>query len=126
VRGDGLRSACVDRHYHPHTLIFFGPNADFLEDVKTIIDQGDIRNVKTVACHYPEIMSEKTSIKSLIVAEKIRLNDAIAAYNNLMADLVSGKAVYEVLSDRAIERRLMACKARILSLVQTRWREGYS
>jgi hypothetical protein len=61
-------------------------------------------------------MSEKTSIKSLIVAEKIRLNDAIAAYSNLMADLVSGKAVYEVLSDRAIESRLMACKARILAL----------
>jgi hypothetical protein len=66
--------------------------------------------------HQGKTMSDKTGIKALIVAEKIRLNDAISGYNNLMADLVSGKAVYEIFSDRAMENRVLACKSRILSL----------
>jgi hypothetical protein len=66
--------------------------------------------------HQGKIMSDKTGIKALIVAEKIRLNDAISGYNNLLADLVSGKAVYEIFSDRAMENRVLACKSRILSL----------
>src|SRR5580704_3372492 len=61
-------------------------------------------------------MTEKTGIKALIVAQKIRLNDAISAYNNLMADLVSGKAVYETFSDRAIENRVLASKSRVLAM----------
>jgi phage terminase Nu1 subunit (DNA packaging protein) len=55
VRSDGLRSLCIDRHYQPQTLIFFGPNIEFLEgEAKAIIDQGDIRNLNTIACHYSQ------------------------------------------------------------------------
>jgi hypothetical protein len=53
VRSDGLRSLCIDRHYQPHTLLFYGPNIEFLEgEAKAIIDQGDIRNLNIIACHY--------------------------------------------------------------------------
>jgi hypothetical protein len=53
VRSDGLRSLCIDRHYQPHTLLFYGPNIEFLEgEAKAIIDQEDIRNLNIIACHY--------------------------------------------------------------------------
>jgi hypothetical protein len=55
VQSNGLRSLCIDRHYQPQTLLFFGPNIEFLKrEAKAIIDQGDIRNLNTIACHYSQ------------------------------------------------------------------------
>jgi hypothetical protein len=61
-------------------------------------------------------MKEKIDYKAAITAEKVRLNNLIADYNNLVADLTSGAAIYAARADRAVEGRMMACKTRILGL----------
>jgi hypothetical protein len=61
-------------------------------------------------------MKKTIDYKAAITAEKVRLNNLIADYNNLVADLTSGAAVCSARADRAVEGRVMACKTRILGL----------
>jgi hypothetical protein len=61
-------------------------------------------------------MKKPIDYKAAITAEKVRLNNLIADYNNLVADLTSGSAVYAARADRAVEGRVIACKQRVLGL----------
>jgi hypothetical protein len=61
-------------------------------------------------------MKNQIDYKAEITAEKVRLNNLIADYNNLVADLTSGAAVYVAPAERAIGARVIACKQRVLGL----------
>jgi hypothetical protein len=61
-------------------------------------------------------MRKTSDFKLAINAERVKLNDAVASFNNLTADLISGNAVYTEPVERAMGNRLMALRQRILGL----------
>jgi hypothetical protein len=61
----------------------------------------------------------KNDYKALIDAERIKLNDRTADFNNLQAALASGLAVYVVHAERAIGDQILGCKGKATIVAHT-------